>query len=197
MATKAVSVQVANSQDLETMTMQYIAQGFTVMNKTPAQVTLFKKKPFPMVWFIVDLALILLFGFGILLVIITLIIYAADSDRMVTITAANIAAPAYTAPLAQPYSGQLAQQSYSGPIAQQSYSGPIAQQSYSGPIAQQSYSGPIAQAGTPSQALSQPTAQVTSDSQWLTAPRSPDGYYWWDGQAWQPVPQSGQLDVAQ
>jgi hypothetical protein len=148
MATKAIAVQAATPQDLASMKLAYIAKGFSVMTDTPAQVALFKKKPFPTVWIIVDVVLIFLFGFGVLLIILHLIMYAVASDQMVTITVANMAAPAYSGQLSQPGSGQLSQ-----------------------PV-----SGQIGAA---------------SDA-WQSAPRSPDGNYWWDGQAWQPVPQAGQ-----
>lgn len=148
MATRAISLQAATPQDLETMTMAYIAQGFSVMNKTPAQVTLFRQKQFSTTWLIIDLVLIFFFGFGLLLLIIYLIIYAAQSDDMVTITIASMAAP--------PYGGYIAQQPYSGPLPQQPYSGPL--------------------------------PRTIAPQQWMSAPRSPDGQYWWDGRAWQPIP---------
>ncbi len=175
MATRSISLQAASSQDLETMTMSYIAHGFTIANKTSAQVTLIKKKPFPVVWLIIDLICISLFGFGLLMIAITLIIYASDSDQMVTITVGNLAPQAYSGQLAQPGTGQFASQPYSGQIV------PQASSPYSGQFAG---SRPL----TPSGAY----GVAAAPSSYLTAPRSPDGYYWWDGQAWQPVPQAGQ-----
>jgi len=106
MATKAIAVQAATPQDLETMTMQYIAKGYTVANKSPVQVSLIKRKTINMVWLIIDLACILLFGFGLLMLLITFIFYAMDNDKMVTITVAGMGA--------SPTSGYLNPQTGSG-----------------------------------------------------------------------------------
>ncbi|HEY7057444.1 MAG TPA: hypothetical protein VH591_11625 [Ktedonobacterales bacterium] len=106
MATKAIAVQAANPQDLETMTMQYIAQGYVIANKSPVQVSLIKHKKINMTWLIIDLACILIFGFGLLMLLITFIFYALDNDKMVTITVAGVGA--------SPTSGQLEPQTGGG-----------------------------------------------------------------------------------
>jgi hypothetical protein len=143
MATRSMSVQAATPQDLETMTMSYIAQGFSVANKTPSQVTLIKRKEFSVLWAVIG------FLVCVLPLLIYLIIYATESDQMVVITLAGAQPTGTTVPL------------IGGPQAMSGL---------------QAMSGPIALTG---QAATSP----------LTAPRSPDGLYWWDGQAWQPVPQ--------
>lgn len=90
MATKAIAVQAATPQDMETMTMQYIAQGYSIANKSAAQVSLLKRKKISTTWIIIDLVCILLFGFGLIMLLITMIVYAADNDKMVTITVAGV-----------------------------------------------------------------------------------------------------------
>ncbi|HEY7779317.1 MAG TPA: hypothetical protein VIC85_03810 [Ktedonobacterales bacterium] len=137
MATRSMSIQAATPQDLETMTMSYIAQGFSVANKTPTQVTLIKRKEFSVLWAVIG------FLVCVLPLLIYLIIYASESDQMVVITLAG----------AQPASGTI-------PLL----------------------GGPQATSGGLPRTGAQPLTYVN-------APRSPDGVYWWDGQAWQPVPQ--------
>lgn len=104
MATKAIAVQAATPQDLETMTMQYISQGYVIANKSPAQVSLVKRKKINMTWLIIDLAFILVFGFGLLMLLITFIFYAMDNDKMVTITVVGWGASQTTGQL-EPQSG--------------------------------------------------------------------------------------------
>ena len=136
MATKSVSVQVPTPQDLETMTMSYIAQGYNVANKTPMQVTLIKRKQFSYFWAVIG------FIFCLLPLVIYLIVYALESDQMAVITVAGVQQPSTT--------GQL----------------------------------------NPSQPLTSSGVLTGGPStDYLNAPRSPDGLYWWDGQAWQLVPQ--------
>jgi hypothetical protein len=108
MATKAIAVQAATPQDMETMIMQYIAQGYSIENKTPAQVSLVKRKKINMTWLIIDLACILLFGFGLLMLLVTFIFYAAANDKMVTITVTGVGVGA------SPSIGQVAPQADGG-----------------------------------------------------------------------------------
>jgi hypothetical protein len=76
----------------------YIAQGYVLSNRTPTGATLFKKKEFSILWLVIGLILCLI------PLIIYLIIYASESDKMVQIYLADAA----TAPrLAPPPSGQL------------------------------------------------------------------------------------------
>lgn len=157
MATKAISLQAATPQDLETMTMGYIARGFTIMNKTPAQVTLLKKKQFSTTWLIIDLVLIFLFGFGLLLLIIYLIMYAMGNDQMVTITVSSLAAQQYGGqlPQQQPITGQLAQQAVSGQLPQPWVNAPRSEDGnywWDGqnwqPVPRADQSGPLSQSPT-------------------------------------------------
>ena len=139
MATQSASLLAPSPQDLETMTMSYIAQGYSIANKTPMQVTLVKRKQFSVLWAVIG------FLVCVLPLLIYLIVYALESDQMVTITVAGAQPPNAT--------GQLA---LSPPLT---------------------YSGAL---GTP-----QPMS-------YENAPRSPDGFYWWDGQTWRPIPQGEQ-----
>lgn len=144
MATSSISLQASSPHDLETMTMSYIAQGFNVANKTPLQVTLVKRKSFSYFWAVIG------FVFCLLPLVIYLIVYALESDQMVTITVVGAQPMANTGQLMPP------------------------------------------QPMTASGALG-----MTQPANYMTAPRSPDGLYWWDGQAWQLVPQTGQLGAAE
>jgi hypothetical protein len=146
MATRTYNLLAPSPQDLETMTMSYIAQGYSVANKTPMQVTMIKRKEFSAFWAVIG------FLFCVLPLLIYLIVYALESDHMVTITVAG----------AQPTSvtGQLALSQPLGPFAP---------------------SQPLTSSGAFGAAL---------PANFETAPRSPDGLYWWDGQAWQLVPQA-------
>ena len=127
MATATVSLQVQTPMELETMSTGYIAQGYVIANRTPTSITLVKRKEFSITWLVI--------GFFLCLIplLIYLIVYAAETDKMVVI---SLGAPA---------------QQGSAPYVGGAY-------------------------GTP-QLMGPPTG----------APRSPDGNYWWDGQAWQPV----------
>jgi hypothetical protein len=76
----------------------FIAQGYVLSNRTPSSATLFKKKEFSILWLVIGLLLCLI------PLIIYLIIYASESDKMVQIYLAEAA----TAPrVAAPPSGQL------------------------------------------------------------------------------------------
>lgn len=123
MATLSTTLQAQSPQELETMVNNYIAQGYSVVNRTPNQVTLLKRKEFSIPWLII--------GFFLCLIplLIYLIVYTSEQDKMVVIS------------LVGPQPG--------------------------------SYRG---------------SPQLTAPP---TAPRSPDGKYWWDGQAWQPVQGTG------
>lgn len=146
MATKAVSLVVPAPQDLETMTMSYLAQGYSVANKTPMQVTLIKRKEFSAFWAVIG------FIFCLLPLVIYLIVYALESDQMVTITVTGVQPTQAT--------GQLA---------------------LSQPLAPLAPSQPLSSSGV---------FGASAPANFETAPRSPDGLYWWDGQAWQLVPQT-------
>lgn len=109
MATQSIALQAPTPQDLETMTMGYIAQGFSVANKTPTSVTLIKRKEFSVLWAVIG------FLICVLPLLIYLIVYASQSDQMVVITLAGAQQPmgAASGYLAGPPSGQLGGIQYS------------------------------------------------------------------------------------
>jgi hypothetical protein len=72
-------VQVSSQQELESAVASYIAQGFVVSNRTPESVLMFKKKEFSVLWAVVGLVLCAL------PLLVYLIVYATQSDRMVEI----------------------------------------------------------------------------------------------------------------
>ena len=104
MATRSIALTAPSAQDLETMTMGYIAQGFSVANKTPTSVTLIKRKEFSILWAVIGFIICLL------PLLIYLIVYASQSDQMVVITLAGAQQPmgAASGYLGGAPSGQLA-----------------------------------------------------------------------------------------
>jgi hypothetical protein len=72
-------VNVNSSEELESAIMSYIAQGFTVSNRSAESVTLFKKKEFNILWAVIGFFLCLL------PLIVYCIVYATQSDQMVVI----------------------------------------------------------------------------------------------------------------
>jgi uncharacterized membrane protein YukC len=79
MATVTTSLQAHNPPQLETMVNNYIAQGYTLVNRTPNQVTLIKRKEFSILWLVIGLILCLI------PLLVYLIIYASEQDKMVVI----------------------------------------------------------------------------------------------------------------
>jgi hypothetical protein len=79
MATAIAQVPVATSAQLEQTVTSYIAQGFTVANRTSESVTMLKKKEFSILWAVI--------GFVVCLIplLIYLIVYATQQDQMVQI----------------------------------------------------------------------------------------------------------------
>lgn len=103
MATASMALQVNTQQEMESMIQGYIAQGFNIANRTPTSVTLIKRKEFSVLWAVIG------FLICVLPLLIYLIIYAAQSDQMVTITLAGAqpatgygATPAIASPAAVP-----------------------------------------------------------------------------------------------
>ncbi len=80
MAAVISKVQVATSEQLEATISQYVAQGFVTMNRTPTTVTMFKKKEFNVLWAVIG------FFLCVLPLLVYLIVYATQSDKMVEIT---------------------------------------------------------------------------------------------------------------
>lgn len=83
MATKTVSLQAASMQELENTVSGYIAQGFSLANRTPTTVTLIKRKHFSVFWGVIG------FLFCVLPLLIYLIVYSFENDQMVIITLAG------------------------------------------------------------------------------------------------------------
>jgi hypothetical protein len=92
------NVPVYSEAQLEQTIMSYIAQGFVVANRTPTSTTMFKKKEFSILWAVVGLILC------VIPLLIYLIVYAAQSDRMVQIYLAD---PASMPAAAAAATGQL------------------------------------------------------------------------------------------
>ena len=83
MATTSMALQVNTPQEMESMIQGYIAQGYNIANRTPTSVTLVKRKEFSVLWAVIGFIICLL------PLLIYLIVYAAQSDQMVTITLAG------------------------------------------------------------------------------------------------------------
>lgn len=100
MATASMALQVQSQQEMESAIQGYIAQGFSIANRTPTSVTLVKRKEFSILWAVIGFLICLL------PLLIYLIVYASQSDQMVTIMlagaqpAAGYGAPAIASPAA-------------------------------------------------------------------------------------------------
>lgn len=108
MATASMALQVHSQQEMESAIQGYVAQGFNIASRTPTSVTMVKRKEFSVLWAVIGFLVCLL------PLLIYLIVYAAQSDQMVTITLAGAQpAAAYGTPaIASPasYSGYGASQ---------------------------------------------------------------------------------------
>jgi hypothetical protein len=91
-------VPVYSEAQMEQWITSYIAQGFMLSNRTPTGATLFKKKEFSILWLVIGLLLC------VFPLIIYLIVYAAESDKMIQLYLAD---PATASALVPPPSGQL------------------------------------------------------------------------------------------
>ena len=83
MAANVQQVSVASQEELESTIMSYIAQGFTVSNRTAESVTLFKKKEFNVVWAVVGFVLCFL------PLLVYCVVYATQSDEMIVVRIAS------------------------------------------------------------------------------------------------------------
>ena len=79
MAAKVQIIEVGSPQEMETAISSYVVQGFSLANKTPSSATMIKKKEFNVIWAIIG------FFVCLLPLIIYLIVYASDSDKMIEI----------------------------------------------------------------------------------------------------------------
>lgn len=85
MAAAVQQISVASKDELESTIMSYIAQGFTVSNRTAESVTLFKKKEFNVIWAVVGFFLCLL------PLLVYCVIYATQDDQMIVIRTGSAA----------------------------------------------------------------------------------------------------------
>lgn len=154
MATASMALQVNTTQEMESMIQGYIAQGFNIANRTPTSVTLIKRKEFSVLWAVIGFLVCLL------PLLIYLIVYAAQSDQMVTITLAG----------AQPAAGY-------GTPAIASPAAAVSNPGYG-------ISQPLA--SMPGYGTPQPAAAAAGNPGYQL---SPDGQYFWDGQQWRPIAQ--------
>lgn len=192
--------------EMEGIITSYIAQGFVIANRSPVSVTLMKRKEFSVLWTVIGFLLC------ILPLLIYLIVYASQSDQMIVINLVNgqqpmgqTGVPQLLAPATAPRSpdgnywwdGQAWQPVQSLPYGGTQPSTPYQPSSvpYSQPVQPNTGQPQQYGDGSPYQQDQQPSGQFGSSQTGApaTAPRSPDGNYWWDGKAWQPVqPNTGQ-----
>lgn len=215
MATASMALQVQSQQEMESAIQGYIAQGFSIANRTPTSVTLVKRKEFSILWAVIGFLICLL------PLLIYLIVYASQSDQMVTIMlagaqpAAGYGAPAIASPAAaignpgygasQPLASSAGYQL--SPDGQYFWDGqqwrPISQMpAQSGPLPGQSgplygQSGPLpdqSQAGyqQPQQPQPQPQADPSAGYYAQQQPQQPDPYQGQSGQTGQSSPLYGQ-----
>ena len=79
MAAKVQVVEVSTPQEMETAISSYVVQGYVLANKTPSSATMIKKKEFSILWAVIG------FFVCLLPLLIYLIIYASESDKVVEI----------------------------------------------------------------------------------------------------------------
>jgi hypothetical protein len=79
MATSTAMYQVQTPMEMESMSTGFISQGYVIANRTPTSITLFKRKEFSIPWLVI--------GFFLCLIplLIYLIVYATETDKMVVI----------------------------------------------------------------------------------------------------------------
>jgi hypothetical protein len=82
-ATSVQQINVGSPQELESTITSYIARGFVVSNRTSDSATLFKKKEFNVIWAVIGFFLCLL------PLLVYCVVYATQSDEMVTVTVAQ------------------------------------------------------------------------------------------------------------
>ena len=85
MAAHVQQISVASQGEMESTIMSYIAQGFSVSNRSAESVTLFKKKEFNVLWAVIGFFLCLL------PLLVYCIIYATQNDQMIVIKVASTA----------------------------------------------------------------------------------------------------------
>lgn len=73
------AVRVGSENEMELAIASYISQGFVLSNRSPSGATMFKKKEFSILWLVVGFILC------VVPLLVYLIVYAAQSDKMVQI----------------------------------------------------------------------------------------------------------------
>jgi hypothetical protein len=73
------AVRVGSENEMEMAIASYISQGFVLSNRSPSGATMFKKKEFSILWLVVGFVLC------VVPLLIYLIVYASQSDKMVQI----------------------------------------------------------------------------------------------------------------
>ena len=73
------NITVSSEAQLESTITQYIAQGYTTMNRTPTSATMVKRKEFNILWAIVG------FFLCIIPLLVYAVMYANETDKMVQI----------------------------------------------------------------------------------------------------------------
>jgi hypothetical protein len=84
-AANVQQINVVSQEELESAIMSYIAQGFSVSNRSAESVTLFKKKEFNILWAVIGFFLCLL------PLLVYCIVYATQNDQMIVIKVASTA----------------------------------------------------------------------------------------------------------
>jgi hypothetical protein len=79
MAAQVQVVEVTSVAEIDTAISAWIVQGYTVANRTPTSATLIKPKQFSVLWAVIG------FLVCVLPLLIYLIVYAAESDKVVEI----------------------------------------------------------------------------------------------------------------
>jgi hypothetical protein len=79
MAAQVQIVEVEASEELDAAISSYVVQGFVLANKTAASATMVKKKEFNVIWAVIG------FFVCVLPLLVYLIVYAAESDKVVEI----------------------------------------------------------------------------------------------------------------
>lgn len=86
MAAKVQVVEVGTAQEMETAISSYVVQGYALANKTPSSATMMKRKEFSALWAVIG------FLVCILPLLVYLIMYATETDKVVEIRLRGAAA---------------------------------------------------------------------------------------------------------
>ncbi len=212
MATNVQTLAVQNEQQLEQYITSYIAQGYQLANRTQQQTTLIKRKEFSIFWLVIGLILCVLPLFIYLIiyatqsdqmVVLNLVPPQGAGYPLPQMTSLNpgpqstpypgLQAPQAQYPQSMPYPGaQSVPMQYPPSTPYPGAQSVPVQYPPSTPYpGAQSVPVQYPQSAPYSHPASSPYQYPTPPSMPQaippTAPRSPDGKYWWDGQQWQPI----------